>query len=66
MSLLMNREEGNSFNRIYGFEGMRYPNRIDYDRVRNIFKKLSDGFTLAYHNGMKVSEEQLARVQDRI
>lgn len=64
MTYIMTRDEGNSFNRVHGYEGTRYPKRVDYDRVRNIFNKLND--TLAYENGCKVSEEAFKKVQERI
>lgn len=62
--MLMTRKEGNSFNRIHGYESTSYPERVDYDRVRNIFNKL-DG-ALAYYNGMLVTDEQIKRVQERL
>lgn len=64
MSYIMTRNEGNSFNRIHGYESSRYPERVDYDRVRNIFNKLKG--SLAYENGMVVTEDQIKKVQERL
>lgn len=66
--MIMSREEGNSLNRIIGYENCREPERVDFDRVRNIFYKMakSGSDTLAYHNGAKVSEDIIKRVSDKI
>lgn len=64
MSYMMTRDEGNSFNRVHGYEGTRLPQRVDYDRVRNIFDRLRG--TLAYENGRPVSEDQIKVVQERL
>lgn len=66
--MLMTREEGNSLNRIVGYENCRMPERVDYDRMRNIFRKMADSGSdvLAYYNGMKVTEEALKRVSDKL
>jgi benzoyl-CoA reductase/2-hydroxyglutaryl-CoA dehydratase subunit BcrC/BadD/HgdB len=66
--MLMSREEGNSFNRIVGYENCRLPERVDFDRVRNIFHKMANSGqdVLAYHNGMKVTDETLKKVSDKL
>lgn len=64
MSYIMTAKEGNSFNRIHGYENTRCPKRVDYDRVRNVFNKLNG--TLAYQNGCKVTEDSIKKVQERL
>lgn len=66
--MLMSIKEGNSLNRIVGYENCRMPERVDFDRVRNIFRKMADtgSDTLAYYNGAKVLEETLKKISDKL
>jgi hypothetical protein len=62
--MLMSPAEGNSLNR-YIYSG-KQPDKNDYNRVIEIFRRLKDNDSLAYSNGMKVSDEQLAKVQEKL
>lgn len=60
----MSTAEGNSLNR-YIYSG-KAPDNNDYNRVIAIFRKLPENESLAYSNGMKVSDEDLAKVQEKL
>lgn len=62
--MLMSVAEGNSLNR-YIYSG-KPPDNNDYNRVIGIFRRLKDNESLAYANGAKVSDEQLAKVQEKL
>jgi spermidine/putrescine-binding protein len=62
--MLMSPAEGTSLNR-YIYSG-KQPDKNDYNRVIEIFRRLKDNESLAYSNGMKVSDEQLAKVQEKL
>lgn len=66
--MIMSREEGNSLNRIIGYETCRLPERVDFDRVRNIFRKMADSGqdVLAYHDGTKVTDDNLKKISDKL
>lgn len=62
--MLMSLAEGNSLNR-YIYSGSK-PDKNDYNRVIEIFRRLKDNESLAYANGAKVSDEQLSKVQEKL
>jgi hypothetical protein len=62
--MLMSPAEGTSLNR-YIYSG-KQPDNNDYNRVIGIFRRLKENEPLAYSNGMKVSDEQLADIQEKL
>jgi spermidine/putrescine-binding protein len=62
--MLMSPAEGISLNR-YIYSG-KLPNKDDRNRVIAIFRKLKENEPLAYSNGMKVSDEDLAKIQEKL
>lgn len=66
--MLMTREEGNSLNRIVGYENCRMPERVDFDRVRNVYYKMANlgQDTLAYYNGAKVEDKILKQISEKL
>lgn len=60
----MSVAEGHSLNR-YIYPG-KEPNKDDFNRVREIFRKLKENEPLAYANGSKISDEVLAKVQEKL
>lgn len=66
--MIMTHREGNSFNRIVGYENTRPPIREDYERVRNIYKKMANNeeTKLAYHNGCEVTDAMITKISDQL
>lgn len=60
----MSVAEGNSLNR-YIFQG-KEPTKDDFNRVLAVFRKLKENEPLAYASGLKVSDDHLARVQEKL